>query len=214
MSTETTVSDSQQTVSDGDDNQAADTSDKTTDSSDTSKTVSYESHQRLLRQRKADQVKLTRLDELEAQDKERVDDKLKASGNYEKMLSARDTEISDLKTKLTDRERTLTDGVKLQAFLDKLPGKVKRREFLKFVKIDDIALDPETNSIDTSSLEVVVNGFVKDYSDLIQPNNTATLPHDQANAGGGSLAYDDWLKLPLKEKRARSSEVIKSRTKH
>lgn len=214
-STDTTVSDGDQAVSDGGEPKPTDQVNTDIDSSGNGKDpVKYETYQRVLRQHKTDLEKLKRLDELETKEKERSDNKLKADGENEKRIAARDTEISDLKTKLTDRERTLTDGVKLQAFLDKLPGKVKNRAYLQFVDLDTIAMDPETGSIDTATLDQAVNGYVKEHGDLIQRNNTATLPTDAAAPAGGEISYKEWLGLPLKEKRAKMAQVAKSRANH
>lgn len=172
--------------------------------------VSYQTYKEVLDQRKADQKRLKALEEelglVKTKEKEIEEKKLRDKGEYQKLLDARDKENAELKSKFSEMEKNLVDGTKLQAFLDKLPGKIKKNEFLMFVDLEKIPFNPETKKVDESGLSMVVNEFVRDYSDLIQTSSKKILPGDAPNPVS-TLTYDQWLKLPLDEKKKRQKDV-------
>lgn len=136
-------------------------------------TVKYATYKKLLNQRKKDAEELKELREF----KEALEEKeAKEKGNYEALLKSREEKIQTLESKLTSYEQDLTEGTKLQAFVDRLPGPVKRQEYLSFVNLDEIALDPETKKVDEHSLKNAVDDFVKNYGDLLDKKENNTLP--------------------------------------
>ena len=175
--------------------------------------ITYETHAKLLKQRKVD---LERLHELESQladvtrkQKEAEEAELKKQGQYQELLKLRDQELETERTRLKDMQREKDYREKLYAFESKLPGRIKRPEFLAFVDADSIKLNPETNQIDESSLDNCVQSFVNKYADLIDVRSTQKLPSDAPRTfSAGKISYDEWVKLPLKEKKAKWNDVI------
>lgn len=166
--------------------------------------VSYETHTRLLEQRKKDQEKMRETQaQLETLLKEKTDREkqdLEAQGNYKKMLELREKEVSETKQKLTEYETRWTNSVKLSAVMSKLPGKVEKSEYLNFLDLDKVAIDPDTQDVDIATVEAVASEFVKKYPELIKAEGKK-LPNASANGGQTSISYDQWKKLPLAEKK-------------
>lgn len=179
--------------------------------------VAYESYMKALGEKKAAQERLkemeARLSDFENAQREAEERKLNEKGEFKKIVELREAEIAKLKDELNSvaKERdsyrgNLTDTYKLQSFYDKLPGKIKRQEFLNFVDLDSIVLDPETGSVDSQSVDNVVSSFMENYGDLVETNKFGGLPGD-APRGKKSLTVKEWQKLPLNEKKQRMGEV-------
>ena len=152
--------------------------------------VKYATHKKLLNQLKN---RSEELDELRAfKTKVEEQDAIKR-GEFEKIIASRDETIKELQTKLDTIERDVTDGTKLQAFLDSVPGKVKKQEYLSFVDLDKIGVDPDTGKIDQISLERSVKNFVETYPEFIQPSSGKSLPNV------GNLSQKVNTKRSLKE---------------
>lgn len=147
-------------------------------------TVSYETFNKLLAQRKKDREKLTnyekQLEELSGWKKQIEEQESVKKGEYEKILSTYKTENETLKGKLSEVQKSIVDGQKYQSFIDKLPGRLDRSEYLQFVNVEEIAIDPETGVVDEATVQGAVDKFVKNYGKLITPTNTKSLPsHDR-----------------------------------
>lgn len=150
----------------------------------TKQAVSYETFDKLLNQRKKDREKLDayekQLAELSGWKKQVEETESIKKGEYEKILTTYKTENETLKGKLSEVQKSIVDGQKYNAFLDKLPGRLDRNEFLQFVNIEQIAIDPETGVVDEKTVQSVVDDFVKSYGKLITPINSKSLPnHDR-----------------------------------
>lgn len=153
--------------------------------------VSHESFQKLLKQRKADQEKLSvaeqklkRLEELEANESKLNDDKLKSEGNWKALLEARESKLKEYEARVTTLddivkgyEDKFTNAHKINAFKEAIGGSLKQNEYYSFVDVSKIALDPETGAIDDKSLKSYANEFVGKFKDLIS-FKAKSLPKD------------------------------------
>lgn len=174
--------------------------------------VAYETYQKTLAQEKNARAKVAELESklnsfVNAQ-KQAEEAKLNEKGEFKKLVELREQEIEKLKEQLgaIEKERdsykgNLDDTYKLQAFYDKLPGKIKRKEYLSFVDLDSIVVDPETGNIDSGSLQNVVSGFVENYGDLIEQNKFSGLPGDAPKGSSRKYTMNEWKNLTLKEKK-------------
>lgn len=192
------------------------------------KAVSFETYDRLVKQRKADQEKLreltgrveklsdfeAKLKEIEAKEAEASQKKLEEEGKWREALEHKNKMLKDLEEKFKNAEaekestkKALLDSAKIQAVVDKLPGRIKRNEYLNFIDIDQVILDPETGDFDESSIGLVANNFLKNHSELIQVEGSKKLPGDAAK-GGAPLTAEAWKALPLAEKKKRLKEVV------
>lgn len=174
--------------------------------------VSYETYKRVLSQLKNTQAKLKEKEESELQKQEML---LQEKGQWKDLVALKDQELSQTRQKLIEKEQaeshlkeTLFNAAKLQAVRDRLPGKLERDEYMAFIKVDKVVLNPETNEIDPTSVDLVVQDFVKNHAKLLS-QQTVTLPNGMPKPAT-QLSYEEWVKLPSKDKRARLKDVVGS----
>lgn len=166
--------------------------------------VSYETFNKLLAQRKKDREKLSayekQLEELSGWKNQLEEQESVKKGEYEKILATYKAENEKLKASLTETQRSIVDGQKYNAFLDKLPGRLDRSEYLQFVNLEDIALDPDTGVVEESTVLKAVDNFVKTHGRLITPVDSKKMPsHDRV----GTTGY------PSKDIKKMSMEELK-----
>ena len=173
--------------------------------------VAFETYDKLLNQRKKDKERLSKLEEelkaRESKDKEAEEKRLQENEEWKKLAEAKAQELEKERAEKEEYKSSLINGAKLQAFVDKLPSKLANNDYLSFVPLDKIALDPETKTVDESSLNLVVNDFLEKHSRLLAKNSNTKLPNDSGNKTS-KLSYEAWLKLPLKEQKDRMHEVM------
>lgn len=189
--------------------------------------VAFDSHKKLLDQKKSIQAKLkeseAELATFKAKEKELADretklneDKLKEQGDWKTIVATREQEVTTLKaekdelvTKINSFEKKFTDAHKLNAFKEAIGGTLKKDSYFSFVDTSKIALDPATGIIDDKSLKAYANEFVTEYKELIQFKSGAKLPGD-APKHSGSISYEEWTKLAKTdpaEARKRQKDV-------
>ena len=176
--------------------------------------VQYETYSRVLSQHKKSQAEAeavkARLAEYEAREKEREEKRLAEEGNYKQLLENERKARAEEEAKRKDYERKLIDGHKLNAVLEKLPGKIKRPEYYSFIDTDKIIIDPSTGEIDERSLEIVKSEFLQNHGSLLERASGTGLPYNAPTTQSGGLTYDQWLQLPLKEQKTRRKEVMEN----
>lgn len=156
----------------------------------------------------------TRLSEFDKRDKEIQEKKLAEAGEYQKVIKLKEDRIAELARQVEETKasedglkRTLFNGLKLSTVTERLPGRLKNRDYASFIDLDQVALNPETNEIDMDSVDKVVNSFVKQHPSLLE-TNPKVLPGGMARPAQ-KLSYEEWLNLPLKEKKLRRKDVEK-----
>lgn len=174
------------------------------DKKDKKAAVAYESYKKALDEKKAAQAKLK---EFEDREKKRAEEEAKAKEDYKTLLETREKEAEELKTKLSTVESRLSNGVKLNAFISSLSGKVEQKYWGQ-INLDLIEMNPETGLPDEVSLKKAVNDFEQEYPEIIQKPSNSRMPNDAPRGGGTKLKYDDWMKLPYEEKRKRQADVV------
>jgi vacuolar-type H+-ATPase subunit I/STV1 len=174
--------------------------------------VAYETYQKTLAQEKNLRAKTqeleSELNSLKNAQREAEEAKLNEKGEFKKLVELREQEIEKLREKISFVEKdrdgykgNLDDTYKLQAFYDKLPGKIKRKEYLGFVDLESIIVDPETGDIDSSSVQNVVSGFIERHGDLIESSKFGGLPADAPMGSSKKFTQSEWKNLSLKEKK-------------
>jgi hypothetical protein len=172
--------------------------------------ISRDAYEKLLSQRKKDQEKLKELESFRQEIlTKKQEEELKLAeekGEFRKILEQRERELNETKSKLTDYERTFTNSVKLNAVLNKLPGRLLKNEYSSFIELDAVAIDPESGEVDTRTVEEVANKFIKEHSFLLKAKGNNQLPNDNASPTK-TLTYEEWTKLPLKEMKEKRKFV-------
>ena len=175
----------------------------------TKDSVKYDTFQRVLRQKKSLEEKLSAyektLEEIKMKDEADQQESLKKQQKFEELSKDLESKLEHERKEKETFKKSWLDTHKLQAVLDKLPSKPKRQEYLSFIDIDKIEIDPETGIV-AESVEEVANSFLENYGDLLQKSGK-NLPSD-APSSKQKLTHEAWLKLPLSEKKTRLKDVI------
>ena len=176
--------------------------------------VAYESYQKVLNEKKNVQARMgelqSQLNELLDAQKAQEEAKLNEAGEYQKLAQLKDQKIAELQSMVESAnsersqvKRDLEDTWKLQAFYQKLNGTVKRNEYLSFVDLDSIVIDPETRQVDETSVENVVGKFMESHGDLVHVKKAASLPSDAPRKTAKSFGD-----MSLNERKGAMASVI------
>ena len=137
--------------------------------------VAYETYQKTLAQEKAAKEKLR---EYETRFKEMEEKKLHEDGEFQKIANLKAEEAEKWRAKANELEKDITDTWKLNAFFNKLDGKLKNNEYISFVDLESIAIDPETRQVEQSSVDKTVSSFMEKHSHLVDMKKSSGLPSD------------------------------------
>lgn len=163
--------------------------------------VAYESFQKVLNEKKsvAERLKATesKLAEYEKRTQEAEENKLRKKGEFEKLLTEKESQLKREREEREALERAMTDGLKMQEVLNAIGGKLKHNSYMTHVDIDQVLFDPETRKVDPESVKKVADDFLKTHSHLVS-FPTEKLPQTAAQ-GADPIDYEQWLKLPAKE---------------
>lgn len=148
--------------------------------------VAYETHQKLLAQRKRDQEILKEMNDKLAkfEEAERLKEQkeLESKGQYSKILEEREKRIRELEDRFTQQEQKRVNQEKEAAFLQALPGKLRNQSYLSFMDKEGIVIDPETGKVDEGTLKQTVDKFLKEHSALVdtKQNSSQNIPQSKA----------------------------------
>ena len=95
-----------------------------------------------------------------------------------------------------DLQGVIVTNAKKDAFVGKLPGKLRKDQYLNFVEWDNILIDPATHTIDENSVESAVSKFMDEYSDLVDSDKMPKLKSTSSNFNVGQVKSD----TPLEER--------------
>jgi phage anti-repressor protein len=155
----------------------------------------------------------SKLEDVQKKDQELEEKKLVETGEFKKILELKERQLSEYQQKLKEKEesegflkKTLFDSAKLNAVMERLPAKLKHPDYRTFLNIDKVILDPESHEINLDSVNEVVNDFMKTHHHLLDADKK-TLPNNAA-LSAQKISYEDWLKLPAKDKKIRMKDVV------
>ena len=177
--------------------------------------VSYETHRKLLSEKKRLQEER---DTLKAQQEALELQRLEQDGELSKQVEfykSKHTKtlstVEELTQKLNGEQEKWNTARKLNAFKEALPGQIVSPKFLVHVPVEDIILDPETGEPDSNSVKKAVDYFTQEFSQVIQPKTISTSPNKFPQGdSSGKLTLEEWKKLPYDERIKRKSEIIKT----
>lgn len=181
--------------------------------------VSFETYQTLLGQRKQDQAKAreleTKLKAFEDVERKRNEEKLQQEGNFKALLDAREKELQEIReqnqtlsSQVSDFEKTFTDTKKLNALFKEVGGSLKHKDYYHLVDTNKIAIDPSTGELDSKSLKAYASELVKDHKDLFN-FGIGKMPGG-APVAATALSHEEWTKLAQtnpSEARKRMKDV-------
>ena len=172
--------------------------------------VAYETYKKTVDQvhnqkRELDELR-SKIAEFNARQESQEKEKLESQQKFEELYKSEQEKASKILEEKSLVEKQFQKHLKENALKSEL-GKIKKDEYLQFADIDSITLD-ESGTINIDSVKDVANKFRENYSDLLI--SETNLPPSDAPKGksGKKLSYDDWLKLPAKDQKARLKDVI------
>jgi len=157
------------------------------------KSISYETQRRLLSENK----KLKEI--VAAKEREDAEAKQKAieeNGQYKSAFELEKKKAVDLEQKLNQKDKMISDAIKMRAFLTHIPGTIPD-DYWDFIKLDDIILDPDTNKVDQVALENYAKDWMQKHSRLIDKTSSAKVPTEApkvTNLGQVNLTIADMAK--------------------
>jgi hypothetical protein len=180
-----------------------------TDPKDKDGNVPYEKYRAVLSEKKKTTEKLgelqTRLQELEQKEKDREDAAMREKEDFKGLLTQREKELEAERKEKTALRESVQNSEKMATFLSQVNGDVPE-QYWGLVDLSKIHIDPNTTRVDEASAQKYAREFEKVFGLVLQKKGGGTLPGD-APKGGGKLSYDEWLKLPLKDQKARLKDV-------
>jgi len=177
------------------------------------KSVSYDSYQKLLSEKKSRDAKLKELEEkmtaIELERQQQEDAKLQEQGQFKALLEKEQASKKELESRLNALQTGLQNSIKRRAVEEKIGTRFKKDEYAAFLPYDQIRIDSETMEIDEESVLSVAELMQKEHRALFEWKTGGKQTPGDAPQATGKLTYDSWLKLPLKEQKARIKDVIK-----
>jgi predicted nuclease with TOPRIM domain len=174
--------------------------------------VSYDTHRKLLGEKKKLQTEFEKLNsklkEVENAERERVEKELREKEDYKKLLELKDKELAEKAKVLQEIEEQKVNSMKLSSILKNLGGEVDNKYWIHF-DLDKVVIDPATKAVDPLSVSKVVEEFKKTYPEIIKTPDKKAMPNNFPAGGSADITYDEWLRLPAKEMKARLKDVIK-----
>lgn len=143
---------------------------------------------------------------LEQQLKEKQELELKEKEDFKTLVKLREEELQKTKAELETERIQRQQGMKLDAFLSVLDGKVDSK-YWGMIDLEKIAINPDSRQIDEMSVAKAVEDFKKTYPELIKTGLAQATPANAPQAGD-VLTYEKWLTLPAKEQKLRYKEML------
>ena len=170
-------------------------------------TVSYESHLKLLDEKK--KLKAEN-DAFKAEKAKREQEELERKGEYQKMLENERKAREDAENQLKTVKEQETARRKLGAVLKGVNGSIDSK-FYGLIDIDEVQVDPDTGEIDQLSVTKAVERLKKAYPEIIKTAGGPKLPGEQPGSKSthpDKISRAKWKDLPSSEMRKWKPEQI------
>lgn len=176
---------------------------ETVENVENNKTVSYESHKKLLDEAKNAKLKARefeqKLAEMQAMKEKDETDKLLEQKKYQELAVKLEKENQSLKEKMEKENARIQKIVKLKALKSKLSD-VDERYISNFASFDDIQLSSD-GEVDVDSLEYVAEKFKQEHSVFFVSKKDEPKPQQKVSSNSKPM-------LSLNEVKGLSSKEI------
>lgn len=190
---------------------------KETQQAEGEKSVSFESYQKLLKEKKSRDEELRSMRDRLSSFEEKEKGALKEQGKWQEYAQELEGKLKDTETKLSKAARTFAyDKVSSQFEAEALKAGCARTDaLLKLVDVNSLVESVDENlRIDKSLLKAEIERCKKEFDFLFAkqaPNFRDTPP--PSGKPEGAITYEEWLKLPPDEKKKRLPDVMKADAK-
>jgi hypothetical protein len=173
--------------------------------------VSYETHRKLLAEKKRRDEELALAREMiakhEREAKEREESELRQKEDYKKLLELREKELTDARAEAEAHRRRMAEAQKIDAFLKAVNGTVPDR-YWNLIDTDQIVIDPTTGKVDQISVTKAAEAFRANFPEVVMTKGGSLgMPQGAPRGGSGSISYEEWLQLPVAEMKKRMKDV-------
>ena len=163
----------------------SDDKDKKVDNNEKPESVSYETHQRLLDQRKRDKQRAdaaeAERDRLKQESEDAEKDRLTKQNEFKTLYETEKAKREKAESTLSDLSKNQVLASKQNALKAELGG--IKQEYLSFAKLEEIVMG-EDGTPDMESVKKVANQFRKDHISLLPTKEGASLPNEAARGTG------------------------------
>lgn len=167
--------------------------------------VQYETHRKLLDEKKKIQKEL---EDIRAREKAQKEAEDLAKGNFQKLLDEAQQKIKDLEQQTARNAQLELDRRKLAAVVKGIGGQIDDKWIgVISQQIDDVAVTDD-GQLDQKSVQSLVDSLKKAWPEMLKKNQG--MPNGQPNGGSPTtISRSAWLALPLAEmKKWRPDQVI------
>lgn len=148
-----------------------------------------------------------KLERLDAETKLRQEETLKQQGEYKKLWEEEQKAKLDLADKLKKKEEKELTLRKIDVVMQELGAPLAKADYWNFMDLSKIPVDEATQDIDRNIAKQVASDFMRDFPELVSKKN-GRMPND-APSSTKALSHEEWMRLPLAEKRTRLKDVKK-----
>lgn len=167
-------------------------------------TVSYDTHKRLLSEKKKLQE---RLEQVETEWRSKKEIELKEQNQWKTLYEQEQKERETLHSRLSEQEQRWNNAIKLDSFMQAMGSRKIDSKYANFINLDTIALDQESGQVDALSVQREVDRICREYPEIVRGAVQAKqLPADAPrNPLQGS---DSFRAMSSKEKIRLSAEML------
>lgn len=166
-------------------------------------TVSYDTHRKLLAEKKKVQEQL---ETFLSEQKKAQEATLAEQNQWKKLAELKEKELAEAKATLAAKQEQEAAARKLESFLKLLPGQLEK-QYWGLVDLDKIVTNPETGAPDEQSVAAYVKDWHKTYSKVVSTSTTQKLPNEAPQGDGSPISLETWKKLPLADKKKHYESV-------
>lgn len=149
--------------------------------------VSYETHRKLLAEKKNMQARLREIEEkagqLESNLKSIETKKLEEQNRYKELYEQIQKENSSLKSSITERDQAIQNAIKVDAFQKALGSKSIDQKYYGFINTDNIIYDMESNAVDELSTQKEVERILSEFPEIVKDTQSKQLPNQAPKSG-------------------------------
>lgn len=165
-----------------------------TETQEQKSTITYETHRKLLDEKKRVQ---SQLDQLLKEKQELQESDARKRGDFEALLKSREEELAKERSQRQELSDRITNGLKMSSVLEALGGKVDSKWY-KLIDVSEVAINPETGDIDQMTVARVAESLKKQWPEMISTKGFLPANAPQGNMGG-RISRSEWLNLSSKE---------------
>lgn len=165
-------------------------------------TVAYDTYQRVLRQKKANDAEL---EKFRAEEKSRKEKELQDQNKYQEIIKMKDEEISSLKGENNQFHQAVEDYAKQQEVMSHFEGFVVPDKLKSMMDLSQVGYDRSTKLVNQDEAKLAAETFKKEFGEFLKPigSTKPDLPNQAPKTD--SVTFND---MSAKEKLKSSSEEL------